>query len=275
MRSVVYMAPERLDETSEVDHRADLYSLAAVLYECLSGKPPHAALEESVLVQQILSEKPVKLELERPGLPAGLSEVVQRALSANPERRFATAAELARALEPFSRAKGVVAAEAPASTKARAAKSFSLPSVLGGVAALGLLSYYYLSKEPEAAPVPSARSVASAASARAPRASAAAPVPLAPSVAPSPSVPVSAPRASASASSAPSASAAPAASMLCYLNRISGVVATRGPNCRKPVFIKPNMTAREKFPKWIPAYCSELSVYHCEKTEPAGEPAGG
>jgi eukaryotic-like serine/threonine-protein kinase len=288
MRSVVYMAPERLDEEATPDLRADLYSVGAILYECLSGKPPHPARDETLLVQQIRGEKPVRLELLRPGLPAGLSELVHRALAPNPGRRFATAEAFIQALAPFARS--TAGAERPAGKagkggkggKAANPKAWSVPSVLGGLAALGLLSFYYLSKGPEPAgpgalpEAPSARHEPPASSAKVQSAASmlsALVTPPPPSVvaAPSSSAPALPP--ASAAAPAPSASAAPQ-SILCYLNRVSGVVSTRGAGCRTPVFIKPNMTAREKFPKWIPAYCAELSVFHCE-AEPAPVPEPG
>jgi eukaryotic-like serine/threonine-protein kinase len=297
MRSVVYMAPERLDEEASPDLRADLYSVGAILYECLAGKPPHAGGDEARLIEQILEEKPVRLELLRPGLPAGLSELVHRALSPNPGRRMATAEEFIQALAPFARStKGAEqpAGEAGKGGKAAKPKTWSLPSVLGGLAALGALSFYYLSKAPEppvpnALPeMPSARLKPAAPSARVQSAASMLSALVSPAPPPAAAVPsssvVAIPPANAlpppSASAAlppPSASAAPQ-SVLCYLNRVSGVVSTRGAGCRNPVFIKPNMTARDKFPKWIPPYCGELSVFHCEtapETAPAPEPEGG
>ena len=250
----------------------------------------------------------------RPGLPPGLSDVVHRALAASPARRFASAEEFAQALQPFSRVKAEGAAPAPAAVakagkakagtvKAAKGKAFSWSSVLGGVAALGLLSYYYLTKEPDVtAELPPASSappkfqLAAPSQVAAPpiAASAAAP-PLAPSqvAAPSATAPVAAAPSATPAAAGPSASAdvpSPAASgsagseqsLLCYLNRVSGVVSTRGPGCRQPVFAKPNMKMRARFPKWIPPYCSELAVFHCETASapapspaPSPEPEGG
>lgn len=283
MRSLVYSAPERLDEEVSADQRADLYSIAAVLYECLCGRAPHAAREETALIQQIRTEKPVRIDVLRPGLPPGLSELVHRGLSSSPARRFGTAGEFIRALEPFALGKLVEPKEAvvaSAEVKRDRPRAWSKSSVLGGAAALGLLSYYYLSRAPapEATPeavlqpsaVPKQAAPPAASSAAAKSQASAAPVSdPRPVTAPAAAISAKASVAAASTASsaahlaAPSASAGPSA-VLCYLNRVSGVVSTRGPGCRNASFAKPNMTNRDKFPKWIPPYCAELAVFHCE-----------
>ena len=91
-----YVAPEQI-AGEEVDGRADVYSLGCVLYECLVGTPPFRRDSElAVVFAQLEVEPPVPSEL-RPELPAALDAVIARALAKEPEERYPTCRELARA----------------------------------------------------------------------------------------------------------------------------------------------------------------------------------
>ncbi|AYF73933.1 serine/threonine protein kinase [Nocardia yunnanensis] len=94
--SYAYMAPERFD-AGPVSGRADIYALGCVLHECLTGEKPFPALNMSALVRAHLSEPPPPVSLLRAGLPPALDGVVARALAKDPEARFFTAGEFARA----------------------------------------------------------------------------------------------------------------------------------------------------------------------------------
>ena len=85
--TLAYMAPEQLrgDEGNEA---SDLYSLAIVLYEMLSGAPPFSADTDYDLMQAQIQQKPDRLVPRVPGLDAGVENAVLRALSKKPEQRF-------------------------------------------------------------------------------------------------------------------------------------------------------------------------------------------
>ncbi len=85
--TLAYMAPEQLrgDEGNEA---SDLYSLAIVLYEMLSGAPPFSADSDYDLMQAQIQQKPDRLVPRVPGLDAGVESAVLRALSKKPEQRF-------------------------------------------------------------------------------------------------------------------------------------------------------------------------------------------
>ncbi|ATE54030.1 protein kinase [Actinosynnema pretiosum] len=87
-----YIAPERL-ETSASDHRADVYSLAVVLYECLAGRRPFDGDEVQVLMGHLKGEVPPL----PPHLPHAMQEVVERGLAKHPADRYQSAGELAAA----------------------------------------------------------------------------------------------------------------------------------------------------------------------------------
>ncbi|WP_435593272.1 protein kinase domain-containing protein [Nocardia sp. bgisy118] len=107
--SYIYMAPERFD-VGPVTGRADIYSLACVLHECLTGATPFPAASMSVLIKSHLSDPPPQPSVERPGIPPALDEVIARGMAKDPADRFATASELARA------ARAVVGSPSPAAT---------------------------------------------------------------------------------------------------------------------------------------------------------------
>ncbi|MEC3915163.1 serine/threonine-protein kinase [Nocardia sp. CDC160] len=94
--SYAYMAPERFD-AGPVSGRADIYSLACVLHECLTGEKPFPAHNVSVLVRAHLSEPPPATSMLRAGIPPQLDAVVAKALAKDPNDRFFTAGEFARA----------------------------------------------------------------------------------------------------------------------------------------------------------------------------------
>ncbi len=97
-----YMAPEQFYAAERVDHRADIYSLGAMLYELLSGlRPAYGDDVNQILAQVALGRVKPLLEHE-PELPPGLAGVVHRALDADPERRFANATEMRLELAQFA-----------------------------------------------------------------------------------------------------------------------------------------------------------------------------
>lgn len=92
-----YMAPERF-AGDKVDFRADIYSLACVLAECLTGSPPYPASSiERVISAHLMEPAPRPSQL-RPGMvPAALDRVIAEGMAKNPEERFRSAGELAAA----------------------------------------------------------------------------------------------------------------------------------------------------------------------------------
>lgn len=92
--SYTYMAPERFD-TGPVTPRADIYSLACVLHECLTGASPFPATSVGVLIRSHLTEPPPRASVQRTGLPAALDDVIAWGMAKDPHERFATAGELA------------------------------------------------------------------------------------------------------------------------------------------------------------------------------------
>ena len=94
-----YMAPEQALGLKDVDHRVDLYALAVVLFECLTGTLPFEADSELRLIQLQAHAPPPEILERAPWIPRPVAEVVKKALAKKPDDRFNSAAELVNALE--------------------------------------------------------------------------------------------------------------------------------------------------------------------------------
>jgi eukaryotic-like serine/threonine-protein kinase len=95
--SLAYMAPEQLDG-GELDHRADMYALGAVLYHLIAGRPPFHAAHQSAMMNQIYHQAPAPLGSLRDGVTPGLEAVIHRALAKKPGERFETWEAFAQSL---------------------------------------------------------------------------------------------------------------------------------------------------------------------------------
>ena len=105
-----YMSPEQT-KGIKVDHRTDLYSVGAVLYEMLTGQPPFTG-EPLTVMYQIVNEEPPRLAVHRPDIPPAIEPVVIRALAKGPDERHQSGREMAEQLWAAMRAPEQVAATA-------------------------------------------------------------------------------------------------------------------------------------------------------------------
>ena len=97
-----YMSPEQaLARRAAVDQRTDVYSLGAVLYECLTLGPAFPGRDREELLRQIALEEPPRLRRRNAAVPLELETIVGRAMEKEPEDRYATAQELADDLRRF------------------------------------------------------------------------------------------------------------------------------------------------------------------------------
>jgi serine/threonine-protein kinase len=101
--SPAYSSPEQMRMPGKVDARADIWSLGAILYELLAGRPPFSGATFLELCTRVCHEAPTSLRVLSPGVPPALATIVERSLAKDPADRFQTVAELARALAPFAR----------------------------------------------------------------------------------------------------------------------------------------------------------------------------
>src|ERR1700757_2917981 len=91
-----YMAPERF-RPGDVDARADIYALACVLYECLTGSRPFPGDNLEHQVAAHLSDSPPQPSTTQPELPAAFDAVIATGMAKEPDQRYATTVELANA----------------------------------------------------------------------------------------------------------------------------------------------------------------------------------
>ncbi|MGD9527508.1 MAG: protein kinase, partial [Pseudonocardia sp.] len=91
-----YMAPERF-ENRTIDCRTDVYSLACVLHECLTGVKPYPGADLPALMYGHLFAEPPKPSVQNPAVPAAFDAVIAKGMAKDPNARFGTAGELAAA----------------------------------------------------------------------------------------------------------------------------------------------------------------------------------
>ena len=92
-----YIAPERLDSQAEEDARADIYSLACVLYEALTGEPPFTGTTTPHLIAAHLNAPPPRPSTTQSTVPERFDEVIAKGMAKDPDNRYATTVELADA----------------------------------------------------------------------------------------------------------------------------------------------------------------------------------
>jgi len=97
-----YMPPEQAAGMPDVDARADLYAVGAILYFMLAGEPPYADVDAEALRGAVLAAPPTPITELQPSLPTGLTDVVARAMARDPAARFENATAMRDALAAWA-----------------------------------------------------------------------------------------------------------------------------------------------------------------------------
>ena len=96
--TVAYMSPEQL-RAKAVDHRSDIFSFGAILYEMLSGKRAFHGETEVDTMTAVLREEPATANLDHAAIPTSYQDIVRHCLEKEPENRFQSAKDLVFALQ--------------------------------------------------------------------------------------------------------------------------------------------------------------------------------
>lgn len=125
-----YMSPEQFADARRVDHRADMFSLGATLYQMLAGQPPFRGASIYSLIKEIQEDEPDRLPAQ---VPAAVGQVVARMMAKRPQDRFQTYDELIGALRATQQSLGdtadYVAGAIASAASASAASGTIIPQV--------------------------------------------------------------------------------------------------------------------------------------------------
>lgn len=115
-----YMSPEQASGDATIDLRTDVYSLGAMLYEMLTGDPPHVASSTQGVLAKVRAERATSVHLLRETVPLAVSDVVDRALAKRPADRYQSMSEFDSALRAAAKATspGIGATSKPPETRA-------------------------------------------------------------------------------------------------------------------------------------------------------------
>ncbi len=99
--SPLYMSPEQLQSSRDVDGRTDIWSLGAILYELLARQVPFGGETFPKLCIKIVNQPTPQIRSVRPDVPVGLEQVICKCLEKDRNKRYSNVAELAESLAPY------------------------------------------------------------------------------------------------------------------------------------------------------------------------------
>lgn len=159
--TVNYVSPEQASGKT-VDHKSDIYSVGVMLYEMVTGVLPFVADSPVAVAMKQVNEQPINPRQINAQIPVGLEQIILKAMSKDPEQRFANASAMVKALEYFAKNPSVVFSssvhtnseqKAPDTKKQKSVQKNKtmFPMILGVTVAffavmIGVIAYVVLSK---------------------------------------------------------------------------------------------------------------------------------
>ncbi|HTQ45912.1 MAG TPA: serine/threonine-protein kinase [Polyangiaceae bacterium] len=112
MGTPCFMSPEQLRSTRDVDARADIWSIGAILHALLTGDPPYDGESNADVSAKIIRDAPTPIRQIRPEVPQEVEDIILRCLEKDPAARFGDVAELANALAGVTKRESIKASAA-------------------------------------------------------------------------------------------------------------------------------------------------------------------
>jgi serine/threonine-protein kinase len=135
--SPLYMSPEQMKSSRNVDARTDVWSLGIILYEMLAGRAPFDSDTLGAVMAMVMTEPHAPLESARPDLPRDVCALVNRCLAKDPRHRPTNVDELARGLAPYCPPRVLPIVERVSNLLAGSRPAVAAPEQNGGMVAVG------------------------------------------------------------------------------------------------------------------------------------------
>jgi hypothetical protein len=130
MGTPYYMSPEQAKGAKGMDHRADLYAVGVILYECVTGRVPFNADTFNELLFKIVLETPQPVEQVVPDSDPEFNKIIQKAMAREPGLRYQTSKEFQQAVDSWASGAGVGGAAVPlGATPSPGSRTAALPAV--------------------------------------------------------------------------------------------------------------------------------------------------